>query len=157
MTTRAERLEARLQKLRDEEAQLEARRKETEKQLSTEERKRRTRQAIVAWTTLESVITRLNQPVPEMETMDDVMKFLDRYVVGNDNRRVWGLEVQETGTPPKKKKPAKTSKPDTGKKPSVPPDMEGITEQTVQGTIETKPHKSLRESVSQDDLEKEFL
>lgn len=158
MSSEQERLELRIQKLKDAEAQKHLQLEEAEQQLKIITRKNRNRRSIVGWTTLESVVIKLGQPVT-FQTEEDIKKFLEQYVVGEKNRTVWGLTVVEKKDTPQKTKPAKAPKPKksvTQKKAATFPDVDAITEQAVQGTMPHRAKKPLRERMD-DDLEKEFL
>ncbi|MEM6837882.1 MAG: hypothetical protein AAF609_13615 [Cyanobacteria bacterium P01_C01_bin.120] len=107
MASRVETLEQKIERLQ---AQLQqAKAIEREK-----ERKQRTRQSIIGFTTIQTCLE--NGTEVHLKTPNDLEAFLRQHVKGSNNRKTWGFEAPSSGkadTDRQQQSKTKTKKPDT--------------------------------------------
>ncbi|NEP17873.1 MAG: hypothetical protein F6J97_13375 [Leptolyngbya sp. SIO4C1] len=141
---------SRVQKLEQKLAQLQAQLDQAKAVERAKERKRRTRQSIIGFTTLQACLE--NGIEIHLKTPEDLIRFLQQNVRGTSNRKTWGFdgslsENANDNRPTSKKQTAKKTAPKKAKSEKPVAKKEG-----AKGTEK----KVLREGADQNELIKEF-
>lgn len=147
----------RLEKWKQQRAQLDERIQHIERLERDKARRRRNRQMIIGFGTIEAELRKGNPVI--LRSVEDLAAFLKGNVSRPADRKTWGFDEAASAPiqkpPDRNKRPQKPKQVDTSGK-SLPKAAQ-VSADAVLRTQPTTIGKPLREKMTQDDLEKEFL
>jgi hypothetical protein len=146
----------RVETLTEKIAQLQAQLQQAKAAERQKERKLRTRQSIIGFTTIEACLAEGVEV--HLKTPEDLDVFLRQHVKGTNNRKTWGFETSETAAAEVNDNHPAPPKPKAQRQPLPSQDTEPLPAPTEQTTNDTtgKRERPLKAGPSQDELKEEF-